>query len=198
LKTSNAPSEGTAPITPELLAQRFSEPVRGPAYRIGARILTAGVVLGLFAYGAQVLTSQSTGIDPRVALLMAAAAAVVLVQAAAILFGRTTIDRQGLRQDGLFAREFRWHEISQARCVRMPLAYRLVLTTPRGPIKAIDSGCAALDEAFGQIEQFYRAPPTLAQDDLVRDDRVGADPVAGQPVENPVQMQAAHDDTRHR
>jgi hypothetical protein len=150
----------STPTRDEILAvlpeQRFVEPVTGPAYRPVTRVLAVLIVASLMVYGAQVLTGREA-VNSAVLMLMAAAAGVVLITAWYILTGKTTVDATGIRQDWFWERHFRWHEIMRARFVRVPLAPRLVLMTPRGPMKSVHSGNRALDAAFTEIDRFYRA-----------------------------------------
>ena len=134
--------------------QRFVQPVSGPSYRRSAKWMVLSTVLGLAVYGAQVLGANRDVTAP-VLLLMAAGAAVVLVSAWYMLTGRTTVDSRGIRQDWMFARQYRWHEIARARHVRMPFTSRLVISTGTGPFKAVHSGCRELDEAFRTIAAAY-------------------------------------------
>lgn len=144
---------------PVLAARRFATPVSGPAYRPLARLSTASMVAGLAAYGVRVMVARSDGIDSGFLMLMAGAAAIVLVSAWYILFGKTTIDGQGIRQDWMFPKVYAWHEIGRARVVRMPLTRRLAIATGRGPVRAIHGGDRALDEAFAEIARLYAAMP---------------------------------------
>ena len=137
------------------LVARFESPVSGRAYRPFTRYLTLCFVSSLLTYGAYVL-GRSDGVAGTILLLMAMAAAVMLVGAWYIVMGRTTIDGSGIRQDGLFPKAYRWHEINRARFLKMPLSARLLLTVGSGPIRAIHSGDGQLDAAFRDIAEFYR------------------------------------------
>ena len=139
----------------QTLIQRFESPVSGHAYRPLTRWMTFSFVTSLLAYGLHVL-SRGPDVAGSVLGLMAAAAAVVLVGAWFIMTGRTTIDAQGIRQDGLFPRVFRWHEITRARFLKMPLSGRLLLSVGAGPIRAIHGGDDQLDAAFREIADCYR------------------------------------------
>jgi len=139
----------------QLPEQRFAVPVIGPAYTPWARWTTAGTVVSLLAYGAQVMATRPDVAWP-VLMLMAAAAVVLLASTWYILTGKTTIDSRGIRQDWIFPKDYAWHEITRARLVRMPLMPRLVLMTPRGPFKAVHGGNKALLTAFADIDASFR------------------------------------------
>lgn len=138
----------------KLPEHQFDQPVSGPAYRPFTKLVTINVVIGLFAYGTYVLSRRD---DIAVALwwLVAMAALVVLVSGWYIVTGKTTIDAKGIRQDWMFTKSYRWHEISRARFIRLPFSGRLMLVTGQGPIKAVHSGNATLDRAFRDIAAFY-------------------------------------------
>ena len=112
------------------------------------------MILGLLAYGAWVLMRRDD-VSGAFLGLMGLAFVVVVSSGWYVVTGRTTIDRRGIHQESLFPKSYRWHEISRARFVRMPLSARLVLVTGRGPMKAVYSGNAALDRAFEEIARFY-------------------------------------------
>ena len=134
--------------------RQFEQPVSGPAYRLFTRLLTIKLIVGLLLYGGWVLWRRDD-VAPAVLALMGLPFVVVMSSGWFIVIGKTTIDRQGIRQDGLFPKHYRWHEISRARFVRMPLSARLMLVTGHGPIKAVYSGDATLDRAFEDIARFY-------------------------------------------
>lgn len=141
-------------MTALLPEHRFEQPVSGPAYRPFTRLLTIKLIVGLLLYGAWVLWRHDDVALP-VLTLMGLAFVIVVASGWFIITGKTTIDRQGIRQQALFPKDYRWHEISRARFVRLPLSARLVLVTGHGPMKAIYGGNAALDRAFEEIARFY-------------------------------------------
>lgn len=155
--TDTASSPDTAPAADAVVLpeHRFATPVSGPAYTLWARCTTASTVVGLMLYGGQVLSVRPDVAWPML-MLMAAGGAVLISSTWYILTGKTTIDAKGIRQDWLFPKDFSWHEIARARLVRMPLVPRLVLMTPRGPLKAVHAGSPALLAAFREIDAFYR------------------------------------------
>lgn len=157
LPTAATADANSAPADAPLVLpeHRFAEPVSGPAYTFWARSTTASTVVGLMLYGGQVLVTRPDVAWP-VLMLMAAGGAVLFSSTWYILTGKTTIDAKGIRQDWLFPKDFSWHEIARARLVRMPLVPRLVLMTPRGPLKAVHGGSPALLAAFREIDAFYR------------------------------------------
>ncbi|MFT4103479.1 MAG: hypothetical protein QM674_21120 [Burkholderiaceae bacterium] len=140
-------------MTALLPERQFEQPVSGPAYRPFTRLLTAKLIVGLLLYGGWVLWRHD--VATPVLVLIGSAFVVVVASGWFIVTGKTTIDRQGIRQDGLFPRRYSWHEISRARFVRWPLSARLMLVTGQGPIKAVHSGNATLDRAFQDIARFY-------------------------------------------
>lgn len=142
----------TDPLLPE---HRFEQAVIGPAYRPGTRLVTIHLVIGLVAYGAWVLARRDGAVATPILWLMGLALLVVLSSAWFILTGKTTVDRTGIRQDWIFPKAYRWHEISRARFIKLPFSARLMLVTGHGPIRAVHSGNAALDDAFREIARFY-------------------------------------------
>ena len=135
--------------------QMFSTPVSGPAYRPFFRYFTFSTLSTLATYGVIVFIRRGDVATP-IWLMMAAAAFIVLLSGWYILTGRTTVDSTGVRQDWMFEKSYRWHEIARARVVRMPGSVRLVFSTGAGPLKAIHSGSRELDQAFAKIADFYR------------------------------------------
>jgi hypothetical protein len=112
-------------------------------------------VLGLFVWGA-LLIAQQPQHQLQVLALLLAGGGLLVVSAWFILTGHTTIDAQGIRQDWVFRKQFDWHQIAAARLVRLPLQPRLLLSTGRGPIRAIHGGDPAVIEAFRRIDAYYR------------------------------------------
>lgn len=139
------------------LAQRFPQPVTGPSYRAGARAMVVGTILSLCAYGARTIAEHEFGWTGW--LVLACAGATVAMTGWSVLAGRTTIDATGIRQDGVPRKEIRWEEIVRARRIRMPLTSRLLVSTGRGPLKAVHSGNRTLDEAFAEIAAWYQSGP---------------------------------------
>ncbi len=137
------------------LARLFEQPVRGRAYTAWARWSTASTVVALFAWGVA-LVDQQPQHQGAVLALLAAGGGLLVVSAWFILTGHTTIDAQGIRQDWIFRKQFDWHQIAAARLVRLPLQPRLLLSTGRGPIRAIHGGDAAVIEAFRRVDAYYR------------------------------------------
>ncbi len=136
-------------------AQMFSEPVCGPAYRPFFRYFTLCVLSQLAAYGVYALNKAGEVSTPILGL-MALAALVVIVSGWYIFTGKTTINQQGIRQDWYSSKVYLWPEIMRARVVKLPGSVRLVLHTGNGPLKAIHSGNADLDQAFRRIADYYR------------------------------------------
>lgn len=145
-------------LTPTILLpeHRFEIAVTGSSYRLGTKIFTVALVLGIFIFGAYVLLNRQVGIANSVLWLMAGAAVVMLVTCWYILVGKTTVDAKGIRQEWFFKKDYRWHEISRARFVRMPFSSRLVLFVGGGPMKSVNSGDAALDQALMAVANFYQ------------------------------------------
>lgn len=139
------------------LAERFAQPVSGPSYRSGARAMVVGTILSLCAYGARTVSEHAFGWTGW--LVLAGAGAMVALTGWSVLTGRTTIDARGIRQDGLPAKEVLWSDILRARRIRLPLTCRLLVSTGRGPLRALHGGDRALDEAFAEIADWYRQRP---------------------------------------
>jgi hypothetical protein len=137
------------------LAERFAQPVSGPSYRTSARLMVVSTIVSLCAYGARTVIEHDFGWTGWLVLL--GAGAMVALTGWSVLAGRTTIDARGIHQGGLPAKELRWDEIVRARRIRLPLTCRLLVSTGRGPLKAMHSGDRALDEAFDEIAGWYQA-----------------------------------------
>lgn len=135
------------------LAERFAQPVTGPSYRRSARAMVAGTILSLCAYGVRTVAEHDFGWNGWFVLAFAGAA--VAATGWSVLTGRTTVDARGIRQDGVPRKEFGWDEIVRARRIQLPLTSRLLVSTGRGPLKAVHAGDPALDAAFDEIGAWY-------------------------------------------
>lgn len=138
-------------------AERFAQPVSGPAYRASAKWMVGSTILSLCAYGAKTVAEHDFGWNGW--LVLAGGTAAVLVTGWSVLTGKTTIDARGIRQDGVPRKEFGWHEIVRVRRIRMPFTCRLLISTGKGPLKAIHAGNSELDHAFTDIEAIYSPRP---------------------------------------
>lgn len=141
----------------EALAEHFARPVTGPSYRPSARMMVAVTILGLTVWGIRTASEQALGWQGWTVL--AAGVAAVLIAGWSVLAGKTTIDAQGIRQDGMPRKAFGWHEIVRVRRLRMPFTCRLLISTGKGPLKAIHAGNAELDRAFADIEAIHSPRP---------------------------------------
>ena len=137
------------------LRQRFARPVSGPSYRTSFRVVTMALLVALAAYGAQVLRA-ATAWSAGLAWLAATAALVLLASAWPVLFGKTTVDAQGIRRTGPSRGALGWDQIGRARYLRLPLAPRLLVLPTAGPMRTFHAGNVALEQAFADIERFYR------------------------------------------
>ncbi|MEN9313990.1 MAG: hypothetical protein RIS35_383 [Pseudomonadota bacterium] len=147
----------TAPAGTDRLAERFATPVSGPAYRRSAKWMVGSTILSLCSYGAKTVAEHDFGWNGWLVLALGTAA--VLVTGWSVLTGKTMIDARGIRQDGVPRKEFGWHEIVRARRLRMPFTCRLLISTGKGPLKAIHGGNAELDRAFADIESLLSPRP---------------------------------------
>ncbi len=136
--------------------ERFRTPVTGPAYRWSAKVTSVLTVLSLVVYGIKT-SEHMVGMAWSMWVLLAAAFGGVVVTTWYILTGHTTVDAQGVHQDWMASKSYRWDQIKRARHVRLPFTSRLMLSTGFGPAKAIQSGTPELDAAFREIAAYYRA-----------------------------------------
>lgn len=135
---------------------RFRTPVTGPAYRRSAKVTAVLAVLSLVVYGAKT-ADRMVGMPWSMWVLLAVAFGGMVVTTWYILTGHTTVDSQGVRQDWMAQKHYRWDQIKRARHVRLPFTSRLMLWTGFGPAKSIQSGTPQLDAAFKEIAAYYRA-----------------------------------------
>ena len=136
--------------------ERFRTPVTGPAYRWSAKVTSVLTVLSLVVYGIKT-AEHMVGMAWGMGGLLAAAFGGVGGTTWYILTGHTTVDAQGVHQDWMASKSYRWDQIKRARHVRLPFTSRLMLSTGFGPAKAIQSGTPELDAAFREIAAYYRA-----------------------------------------
>ena len=136
-------------------AERFATPVQGYSHTVPVRVVSAGLVVLLIVWGGRALMSESADLGWQVLVLLAAALAMVLWQGWYMLFGRTIIDAQGIRQEGVSDKRISWEEISRLRLVRLPLSARLLVAGQRGPVRAFHAGTPELIAAFAEIEARY-------------------------------------------
>lgn len=138
---------GGPPIRP---AERFAQPVVGPSYKLGARVLaivlTAIVVLFI---GGALLNAPDA--NASVFMLLGGAGIAMVVTCGYIVAGKTTVDARGVRQDWLITKDYAWEEIQSARVLRLPLATRLLMVTARPPYKTVHAGSPELRAAFEEI-----------------------------------------------
>ncbi len=146
-------ADGDAPVA-LLPEQRWATPVRGRAYRASARWFVGSTLIGVIGYGAEIAVRRPDVAWPVIALIIAGGA-VMLVTAWYMLTGYTTIDARGLRQDWFSDKRFAWHEIARVRHLKMPFTSRLLVSTGRGPVRAIHGGTRELDDAFREIAAYY-------------------------------------------
>ena len=143
------------------LAQRFATPVIGPSFRVAAKVTVVGTLAGVAVLVART-ADQWSGIRWPMAILLATVFLGMVVTSWYILTGRTTIDSQGIHQDWMATKHYSWEEIVRARRIRLVVTSRLMISTGRGPMKAIHSGSPELDEAFAEIAAYYRGMPPPA------------------------------------
>lgn len=136
-------------------SERFATPVVGRSHTLPVRVVSAALVVLLIGWGARALIADPADLGWQVLVLLAAALAMVLWQGWYMLFGRTIIDAQGIRQEGVSDKRVTWEEISRLRLVRLPLSARLLVAGQRGPVKAFHAGTPELVAAFSEIESRY-------------------------------------------
>jgi hypothetical protein len=147
-------------LTPRLDALRrtFAEPVSGPAYRPVTRVVAGLLVAGLLGWGVRTLLMADEPPDTTRLGTAAVIALALLWPMPMLLFGRTVVDADGIRQPGLMGREIRWTEVQRIRFVRMPMSPRLMASSGFGRVKVFHSGSRELDQAFAQAVRLMTAP----------------------------------------
>ncbi|MEZ5650789.1 MAG: hypothetical protein R3E87_09610 [Burkholderiaceae bacterium] len=130
--------------------QRFATPVIGDTYRKPVKIIALAITGVMFVaiIGAFVGSAEVGG---AAVLLLLGGGAGMAMGCYHIVWGKTTIDAEGIRQDWIFPKVYRWEEIYKAKLLRLPFGTRLVLTTSRPPFKAIHGGTDELLTAFEEI-----------------------------------------------
>ncbi len=139
-------------MTPE---ERFVEPISGPAYRTHTKLFTLGLVVTIFAFGIRNMTSQTQQISHAFLFVIACALLVIGVTTWYIFTAKTTLNKDGIKQDWFFPKQFTWQQITRVKFIRLPFSSRLLIVCGKGPFKAVDSGCKELDEAFFFLEKYY-------------------------------------------
>jgi len=147
-------------VNPRLdaLARAFAQPVEGPSYRPLTRGLAVLVVAGLLAWAVRVVAAAPPEFTAAHWVATAAFEAVVLWPVPALLFGRTRVDADGVRQLGWLARHAGWAEVRRIRFVRVPMSPRLVVSFDSGRPRIFYSGNAALDAAFERVQSLLTEP----------------------------------------
>lgn len=141
----------------EVLARAFATPVEGPSYRPFTRIAAVVIVVGLFAWGARALAGAGP-LDLGQWIAVTGIAAALLWPLPGLLWGRTVLDAEGIRQPGWMGREARWTDVERVRFVRIPLSPRLMLSTGFGRARVFYSGSPELDAAFDHAVRLLTAP----------------------------------------
>jgi hypothetical protein len=75
-----------------------------------------------------------------------------------LLFGRTVVDAEGIRQIGWMGREATWQQVQRVRFVRLALSPRLIVSVGLGRARVFYSGSRELDLAFEQAVALLTAP----------------------------------------
>lgn len=138
------------------LEERFRTPVTGPAYRTPAKVFVVLALLFMVAFAAKNL-DRMAGLPWGMWILLATAFGGVAITAWYVVTGHTTVDSDGVHQQWMVLKSYRWDQIRRVRHVRLPLASRLMISVGFGPAKTVHSGSAELDAAFKEIAAYYRA-----------------------------------------
>ena len=139
------------------LGRAFGQPVSGPTYRPLTRALALLLVLGILGWGLRSLGGAGPMDSTRLAALAILVAA-LLWPMPALLFGRTVLDAEGIRQTGWMGRDAAWAQVHRVRFVRLPLAPRLIVSVGFGRARVFQSGSAELDAAFEQAVRLLTGP----------------------------------------
>ncbi|MEZ5738698.1 MAG: hypothetical protein R3E68_04000 [Burkholderiaceae bacterium] len=147
--------DAPTPMTP---AERFAVPVSGGSYRWPAKAIAVTITAGTMLFLLVGLFNGAMA-DPGFLLLFAGAGFAMGMGCYYIVTGKTTVDSRGIHQQWIFPKFYPWEEIYKVRLVRLPLATRLVLTTPRPPFKAVHAGTPELIAAFEEVARLVRPRP---------------------------------------
>jgi hypothetical protein len=142
----------------EALARAFATPVTGPTYRPFTRVVAAALVGGLLVWGARAALASPTPFEWQQLAAGATIAVALLWPLPSLLFGRTVVDAEGIRQIGWMGREATWQQVQRVRFVRLALSPRLIVSVGLGRARVFYSGSRELDLAFEQAVALLTAP----------------------------------------
>jgi hypothetical protein len=157
----------------EALARAFATPVVGPTYRPFTRALAALLVAGLFAWAAQAAIASAESLSWQQVGASAVVGLALLWPLPSLLWGRTVIDADGIRQLGWMGREAGWVQVQRVRFLAMPMSPRLIVSVGLGRSRVFYSGSAELDAAFRHAVLLLTGPLPDALSDTGRTDRAG-------------------------
>ena len=144
----------TKPPTAEAMARLIPDEVTGYAYgkamRIGALILVVFSVL--FAVGGW---ANGVPLSSGPGALIGAVALGMCISGWYIMMGKTTVNAQGVSQEWVMPKSYKWEEIFRARLIKLPMNTRLILNTGKPPFKTIHGGTPELREVFERVARMY-------------------------------------------
>lgn len=144
----------TSPPSNEVMARLIPDEVVGYAYskamRAGALLLVLFSVL--FAVGGW---SNGVPLNSGPGALIGAVAIGMMISGWYIVMGKTTVNAQGVSQEWVMPKSYKWEEIFRARLVKLPMNTRLIINTGRPPFKTIHAGTPELREAFERVARMY-------------------------------------------
>ncbi len=135
-------------------AERFAQPVSGHSYGQTLRLIAFAVTALAVVFAAFAWFSSARP-DTTVLLMPFAVALGMIVCCWYIVTGRTVLDRDGIRQEWVTPKNYRWDEIYRARIIKLPLNTRLMLNTGKPPFKMIHAGTDELEQAFEEVARLY-------------------------------------------
>lgn len=144
----------TSPPSAQVMARLIPEEVTGYSYgtamRIGALLLVAFSVL--FAVGGW---TNGVPLNSGPGALIGAVALGMCVSGWYIVMGKTTVNAEGVSQEWVMPKSYKWEEIFRARLVKLPMNTRLIINTGKPPFKTIHAGTPELREVFERIARMY-------------------------------------------
>ncbi len=138
------------------LAARFAQPVSGYAYGPALRVIA--LIVTLFSIAFAVFAWFSAAAQTMSGYWLPMAIAVGMIATCwYIVTGQTVLDRDGISQQWIMPKAYRWDGIYRARLLRLPMNTRLMLNVGKPPFKTIHAGTPELAAAFADIARLYES-----------------------------------------
>ena len=134
------------------LKEHFAQPVEGHSFAPAARAIAAVIVVVLI--GSLVSLLAFGPLSRNSAIEFGLVGAVVAFLGAQIVFGKTRIDRNGLRRASLYRPELSWIQMNKVSYQRGWGTPRLAVGSMVGPMR-FHAGTPELRAAFKLIANYY-------------------------------------------